>query len=73
MKFKDCIINLVQRIQYAKTKSDCVAKEDGSYDKKKKLEEKGKKNYFAVFILILFFTSCYILHNVEVLDNNVLL
>ena len=32
------------RIQYAKTKSDCVAKVDGSYvprEKKKKQEEKG--------------------------------
>lgn len=31
------------RIQYAKTKSDCIAKEDGSYDKKKKLEEKAER------------------------------
>lgn len=36
------MIDLVQRIQYAKTKSDCIAKEDGSYDKKKKQEEKGE-------------------------------
>ncbi|KAL1827263.1 hypothetical protein DCAR_0206413 [Daucus carota subsp. sativus] len=34
------------RIQYAKAKSDCVAKEDGSFvpkDKKKKLEEKAER------------------------------
>ncbi|XP_068634629.1 U2 small nuclear ribonucleoprotein B''-like [Aristolochia californica] len=34
------------RIQYAKTKSDCVAKADGSFvprEKKKKLEEKAEK------------------------------
>ncbi|KAF3942746.1 hypothetical protein CMV_030626 [Castanea mollissima] len=31
------------RIQYAKTKSDCIAKEDGSYDKKKKQEEKAER------------------------------
>ncbi|KAF5446623.1 U2 small nuclear ribonucleoprotein B'' 2-like [Juglans microcarpa x Juglans regia] len=35
------------RIQYAKTKSDCVAKEDGSYDKKKKLEEKAERKQRA--------------------------
>ncbi|KAK6145748.1 hypothetical protein DH2020_022568 [Rehmannia glutinosa] len=28
------------RIQYAKSKSDCIAKADGTYDKKKKQEEK---------------------------------
>lgn len=35
---------LMQRIQYAKTKSDCIAKADGSFvprEKKKKQEEKG--------------------------------
>ncbi|KAL7081945.1 hypothetical protein ACP275_14G070100 [Erythranthe tilingii] len=31
------------RIQYAKGKSDCVAKAEGTYDKKKKLEEKVEK------------------------------
>lgn len=34
-----------QRIQYAKTKSDCLAKEDGTFvprDKRKKQEEKGR-------------------------------
>lgn len=38
--------DLMQRIQYAKTKSDCIAKEEGSYvprEKKKKQEEKGKQ------------------------------
>jgi len=37
----------MQRIQYAKTKSDCIAKEEGSYvprEKKKKQEEKGDHN-----------------------------
>jgi len=36
----------VQRIQYAKTKSDCIAKEEGSFvprEKKKKQEEKGEE------------------------------
>ena len=39
--------NMMQRIQYAKTKSDCIAKEEGSYvprEKKKKQEEKGKRD-----------------------------
>ncbi|KAG8371541.1 hypothetical protein BUALT_Bualt13G0098600 [Buddleja alternifolia] len=31
------------RIQYAKGKSDCIAKAEGTYDKKKKLEEKAEK------------------------------
>lgn len=34
----------MQRLHYAKTKSDCVAKVDGTYvpkEKKKKQEEKG--------------------------------
>ena len=61
------MINLVQRIQYAKTKSDCIAKEDGSYDKKKKLEEKGEQIHFAVSIVQIFFTvSNYVLYNIEV-------
>lgn len=37
-------LNVVQRIQYAKSKSDCIAKADGSFvprEKKKKQEEKG--------------------------------
>lgn len=32
----------IQRIQYAKAKSDCIAKAEGTYDKKKKQEEKGE-------------------------------
>ncbi|AES71336.1 RNA recognition motif protein [Medicago truncatula] len=38
------------RIQYAKTKSDCVAKEEGSFvprEKKKKQEEKAEKKWYA--------------------------
>ncbi|KAM7256948.1 hypothetical protein ACFE04_012689 [Oxalis oulophora] len=36
------------RIQYAKTKSDCVAKEDGSFDpKKKKQEQKAERKRHA--------------------------
>ncbi|KAJ3699570.1 hypothetical protein LUZ61_003275 [Rhynchospora tenuis] len=31
------------RIQYAKEKSDCVAKADGTFDKKKKQEDKGER------------------------------
>ena len=41
--------NMMQRIQYAKTKSDCIAKEEGSYvprEKKKKQEEKGKQDSY---------------------------
>lgn len=67
------MINFVQRIQYAKTKSDCVAKEDGSYDKKKKQEEKGVRNYFAVSFAFLLHSLLPYLHNVEVLDYNVVL
>jgi U2 small nuclear ribonucleoprotein B'' len=39
-----------QRVQYAKTKSDCIAKEDGTYapkEKRKKQEEKGNSNYMV--------------------------
>lgn len=46
-----CVDNLMQRIQYAKTKSDCIAKEEGSYvprEKKKKQEEKGEQFSFIV-------------------------
>jgi len=42
----------MQRIQYAKTKSDCIAKEEGSYvprEKKKKQEEKGGHNCHLLF------------------------
>ncbi|GFP80556.1 U2 small nuclear ribonucleoprotein b'' [Phtheirospermum japonicum] len=31
------------RIQYAKSKSDCIAKAEGTYDRKKKQEEKAEK------------------------------
>ncbi|XP_057534506.1 U2 small nuclear ribonucleoprotein B''-like [Amaranthus tricolor] len=31
------------RIQYAKTKSDCIAKAEGTYEKKKKQDEKAEK------------------------------
>lgn len=31
------------RIQYAKSKSDCIAKAEGTYDKKKKQDEKAEK------------------------------
>ncbi|XP_073057682.1 U2 small nuclear ribonucleoprotein B'' 2-like [Primulina eburnea] len=31
------------RIQYAKTKSDCIAKAEGTYDKKKKQEERDER------------------------------
>lgn len=34
----------MQRIQYAKAKSDCIAKAEGTYDKKKKQEEKGESS-----------------------------
>lgn len=51
-------INLLQRIQYAKSKSDCVAKAEGSYvprEKKKKQEEKGTVKSF--YIHDLFYDS----------------
>ncbi|RHN79396.1 putative nucleotide-binding alpha-beta plait domain-containing protein [Medicago truncatula] len=38
------------RIQYTKTKSDCVSKEEGSFvprEKKKKQEEKAEKKWYA--------------------------
>jgi len=47
-----CVNNSMQRIQYAKTKSDCIAKEEGSYvprEKKKKQEEKGDHNWHLLF------------------------
>ncbi|KAL6499910.1 hypothetical protein OROGR_027820 [Orobanche gracilis] len=31
------------RIQYAKSKSDCIAKAEGTYDKKKKQDEKAER------------------------------
>ncbi|CAA2972849.1 U2 small nuclear ribonucleoprotein B'' [Olea europaea subsp. europaea] len=31
------------RIQYSKSKSDCIAKAEGTYDKKKKREEKAER------------------------------
>lgn len=31
------------RIQYAKSKSDCIARAEGTYDKKKKQEEKAER------------------------------
>ncbi|KAG5603116.1 hypothetical protein H5410_034486 [Solanum commersonii] len=33
----------IVRIQYAKSKSDCIAKAEGTYDKKKKQDEKVEK------------------------------
>lgn len=43
---------MVQRIQYAKTKSDCITEAEGVYDpnakKKKKQEEKGEYNEVAI-------------------------
>lgn len=48
----------MQRIQYAKTKSDCIAKEEGSYvprEKKKKQEEKGEQSSFVVSFQIRIF------------------
>ncbi|RWW75634.1 hypothetical protein BHE74_00016333 [Ensete ventricosum] len=46
------------RIQYAKTKSDCVAKADGTYvprEKKKKQEEKGMHILFSSFLKMIYF------------------
>lgn len=35
--------NKPMRIQYAKSKSDCIARAEGTYDKKKKQEEKAER------------------------------
>lgn len=57
---KFVIVMLPQRIQYAKEKSDCIAKADGTYvirEKKKKQEEKGEMMYSelncCIYILIV--------------------
>lgn len=56
-----CFFN--QRIQYAKTKSDCLAKEDGTFvprDKRKKQEEKGSLLFLewkSIFRLFSFYSS----------------
>lgn len=50
---------LLQRIQYAKEKSDCIAKADGTYvmrEKKKKQEEKGERMYSELNFCIYIFT-----------------
>lgn len=39
----------MQRIQYAKSKSDCIAKAEGTYDKKKKQDEKG--DFILLYII----------------------
>lgn len=44
----------MQRIQYAKSKSDCIAKAEGTYDKKKKQDEKGKFILLYIIRLLLF-------------------
>ncbi|XP_020571419.1 U2 small nuclear ribonucleoprotein B''-like [Phalaenopsis equestris] len=51
------------RIQYAKTKSDCVAKADGTYvprEKKKKQEEKGD---FQNFIMMNYYRIAKIMRS----------
>ena len=56
-------IHVVQRIQYAKTKSDCVAKAEGSFvprEKKKKQEEKGIYELICLFIHHLYSSLMYI-------------
>lgn len=59
------MINWVQRVQYAKTKSDCVAKADGTFvprEKKKKQEEKGDPKLFCTFLYHS--SSMYIKYNI---------
>lgn len=49
------LLIFLQRIQYAKTKSDCIAKVDGSFvprEKKKRQEEKGN------LVMDVFFSFC---------------
>lgn len=58
-----CVNNLMQRIQYAKTKSDCIAKEEGSYvprEKKRKQEEKGEELLLMVSFQTRFFPTFWI-------------
>ncbi|XP_049408963.1 U2 small nuclear ribonucleoprotein B''-like [Solanum stenotomum] len=43
------LIGDTERMQYAKSKSDCIAKAEGTYDKKKKQDEKG---YFILLYII---------------------
>lgn len=48
----------MQRIQYAKTKSDCIADADGSLgpkEKKKKQDDKGDWNYLDILNNLEFF------------------
>lgn len=50
----------MQRIQYAKTKSDCIAKEEGSFvprDKKRKQEERGDYLILKFYIVLKQFNS----------------
>ncbi|KAL2552673.1 Chaperone protein ClpC1 [Forsythia ovata] len=42
-----------ERIQYSKSKSDCIAKAEGTYDKKKKQEEKCEITLSSLLILFL--------------------
>lgn len=49
----------MQRIQYAKTKSDCLVEAEGNWDpnakKKKKQEEKGIRSQLSVLYFINIF------------------
>lgn len=68
-----CLLFLLQRIQYAKSKSDCIAKADGSFvprEKKKKQEEKSNCNYISTlskrFIIDTLYFEPLCGHNLEV-------
>lgn len=60
----NCLLSM-QRIQYAKAKSDCIAKAEGTYDKKKKQEEKGETSfvlsqlYSISKVCVKFYTVCF--------------
>lgn len=53
----------MQRIQYAKAKSDCIAKAEGTYDKKKKQEEKGETSFVLNQFYSNFQSVCEILYH----------
>lgn len=49
---KVCTLCLLQRIQYAKTKSDIIAKADGTFvprEKRKRHDDRGKASFYASF------------------------
>lgn len=52
----------MQRIQYAKAKSDVISKAEGTYDKKKKQEEKGES--LVLFSMFLYALEWFLLASI---------